>query len=140
MKTYLNNLFRWFLVINSGILLIVGVIVMKYDSIPSITIPRIFLASIATSAVTAAFVSLDPKKPIEKPVSVFICLVHYILLCVVIMVLGVMFDWFEPTLKGACGVMLSVAGVYIFSALVAYALSKGEAAAMNDALKDFKDE
>ena len=136
MKTYLNNLFRWFLVINSGILLIVGVIVMKYDSIPSITIPRIFLASIATSAVTAAFVSLDPK----KPVSVFICRVHYILLCVVIMVLGVMFDWFEPTLKGACGVMLSVAGVYIFSALVAYALSKGEAAAMNDALKDFKDE
>ncbi|MCR4618966.1 MAG: hypothetical protein K5669_12370 [Lachnospiraceae bacterium] len=140
MKTIITNFLKWFLIINTGILLIVGINTFRYDSISTMIIPQIFAASFATAAVTTAFFSLNPKKPIKPVLRVFIVIGHYLVLCAIIMVLGNLFDWFSLTLKGALGMALSVAGVYIVTAVISIILSRGEAKAMTDALKKFNEE
>ena len=64
---------------------------------------------------------------------------HYLVLCVIIMVLGTIYDWFNLTLKGGIMVALSVAGVYLITSVIAYLLSKGEADEMTKALKSYKE-
>ena len=64
---------------------------------------------------------------------------HYLVLCAIIMALGVFFDWFNITFQGGMVVALSVAGVYLITAIISYILSKGEADEMTKALKDYKD-
>ena len=119
---------------------IVWVNIFKYDTIWTEIIPQIFGASFLTSLVTTAYFSFNPKKPISVPVRVLLTFGHYLALCIIIMALGTVFDWFDLTLKGGLIVALSVAGVYFISAVITYALSKGEADEMTNALKNFKDE
>jgi hypothetical protein len=54
--------------------------------------------------------------------------------------MGVLFNWFGLSAKGVRGVALSVAGVYFITALISYALSKGEANEMTNALKNYSDD
>ena len=140
MKTFLINFLKWFLIINSAILLIVELNVFRYESISTLIIPQIFAASFLTSLVTNVFFSYNPKKPIKKAVALLLYFDHYMVLCAIIMTLGTLFNWFEFTLKGALTVVLSVAGVYFLSFIITYILSKGEADEMTKALDNLKDE
>ncbi|WP_026491851.1 MULTISPECIES: DUF3021 family protein [unclassified Butyrivibrio] len=140
MRAFLSEFLKWFLIINTGIMVIVWINIFKYDTIWTAIIPQIFGASFLTSLVTAAYFSYNPRKPISVPVRILLTIAHYLILCVIIMTLGTRFNWFELTLQGGLAVTLSVAGVYIISAVISYMLSKGEADEMTDALKKYKEE
>ncbi|MBP5184653.1 MAG: DUF3021 family protein [Lachnospiraceae bacterium] len=140
MKTFLINFLKWFLIINSGILLIVGLNIFRYESISTLIIPQIFAASFLTSLVTTALFSYNPRNPIKKGVALLLYFGHYLVLCAIIMTLGTLFEWFEFSPKGALTVALSVAGVYFVSFIISYILSKGEADEMTKALNNLKDE
>ena len=62
------------------------------------------------------------------------------MLCIIIMTMGVLFNWFGLSANGVRGVALSVAGVYLITTLISYALSKGEANEMTNALKNLNDD
>jgi hypothetical protein len=140
MRAFLSEFLKWFLIINTGIMVIVWINIFKYDTIWTAIIPQIFGASFLTSLVTAAYFSYNPRKPISVPVRILLTIAHYLILCVIIMTLGTRFNWFELTLQGGLAVTLSVAGVYIISAVISYMLSKGEADEMTNALKKYKEE
>lgn len=140
MKTFISEFLKWFLIINTGIMLVVWVNIFRYDTIWVSIIPQIFCASFVTSLITTAFFSINPKKPLSKAMRAFIQLAHYLVLCIVIMTLGTLFDWFNFSLSGGLMVVLSVAGVYLITAFISYLLSKSEADEMTKALKDFNDE
>lgn len=140
MRAFIREFLKWFLIINTGIMVVVWVNIFQYDSIWTWIIPQIFGASFFTSLVTTIYFSYNPRKPITVPVRILMTVAHYLVLCVVIFVLGVVFDWFNPTPKGLVGIALSVAGVYLIVSVIAYVLSKGEADEMTKALKDYKGE
>ena len=140
MKTFITDFIKWFLIINTGIMVVVWVNIFKYDTIWTEIIPQIFAASFLTSLVTTAYFSYNPRKPISVPVRILLTAAHYLILCVIIMTLGTLFGWFDLTPSGAAIVALSVAGVYFISFVISFALSKGEANEMTMALKQYKDE
>lgn len=139
MKAFISEFLKWFLIINTGIMLIVWFNIFNYETIWTQIFPQIFCASFVTSIVTTAFFSINPKKPLSMIMRVLIPVAHYLVLCVIIMTLGTLFDWFEFSLSGCLAVVLSVAGVYLITAVISYLLSKSEADEMTKALKDFKD-
>ncbi len=139
MKAFISEFLKWFLIINTGIMLIVWFNIFNYEAIWTQIFPQIFCASFVTSIVTTAFFSINPKKPLSRIMRVLIPVAHYLVLCVIIMTLGTLFDWFEFSLSGCLVVALSVAGVYLITAAISYLLSKSEADEMTKALKNFKD-
>ncbi len=139
MKAFFSEFLKWFLIINTGIMLIVWINIFKYDTIWTTTIPQIFCASFVTSLVTTAVFSINPKKPLSALVRFLISAAHYLVLCVIIMTLGTLFNWFDLSLSGCIIVALSVAGVYLVAAVISYLLSKSEADEMTKALKDFRE-
>ena len=140
MKTFLSDILKWFLIINTAIMLVVWLNIFRYDTIWISIIPQIFCASFATSVVTTAYFSFNPKKPISAPVRILLTVAHYLVLCIIIMTLGTLFDWFDLTASGCVAVALSVAGVYLITAVISYILSKSEADEMTNALKNYKDD
>ena len=140
MRAFLSEFLKWFLIINTGIMVIVWISIFRYDTIWTQIIPQIFAASFATSLVTTGFFSYNPRKPISVGVRILLTVAHYLILCAIIMTLGTLFDWFELTLKGCLSVVLSVAGVYFISALISYLLSKGEADEITAAIKNYREE
>ena len=140
MRDFINDFIKWFLTINTGIMIVTGINIIVYDSITTMIIPQILAASLVTALVTTAFFSYNPKKPISVPVRLLLSFGHYLVLCVIIMTMGVLFNWFGLSANGVCGVGLSVAGVYFITALISYALSKGEANEMTNALKKYSDD
>lgn len=140
MKTFLSDLLKWFLIINTGIMVIVWINLFGYDDIWTAIFPQIFAASFLTSLVTTAYFSINPKKPISVPVRILLTLAHYLLLCVIIMGLGNAFNWFELSITGCIMVALSVAGVYLIVTVISIILSKNEADEMTRALEKYKDD
>ena len=140
MKTFFINFLKWLITITTGIALIVGVSVMKYDSIPANTVIRIFPAGIATSLITAIFFSYEPRKKVGKGFGFVFFLLHYLSMCIVMMFIGISFGWFEASLAGVLEMAVSVGLVYIFTVVISLALHRGEAQKMNDALKKYADD
>ena len=139
MKAFISDFIKFFLIINSAIMLIVYLNIFKYDTIWTSIIPQIFCAGFLTSLATTAFFSLNPKKPLSVPLRVILYIAFYFVLCVIIMTLGALFNWFDLSLKGAMFVALSVAGVFIITAFISHILSRFEADEMTNALKNFKE-
>lgn len=140
MKTFLTDLLKWFVIINTAIMLVVWISIFRYDTIWVEIIPQIFCASLATSLVTTIVFSINPKKPMGVPVRILLGVGHYIVLCAIIMGLGSLFNWFDLSLSGALTVAGSVAAVYFITALISYLLSKNEADEMTNALKNFNED
>lgn len=140
MKTFLSDLLKWFLIINTGIMVIVWINLFGYDDIWTAIFPQIFAASFLTSLVTTAYFSINPKKPINVPVRILLTFAHYLILCVIIMGLGSIFNWFDLSITGCIMVALSVAGVYLIATIISIILSKGEADEMTKAIKKYSDE
>lgn len=140
MKSFFSELLKWFLIINTGIMAVAWLNIFSYDSILTSIIPQIFCASFMTSIVTTAIFSYNPKKPMNVPMRIFLYCGHYLVLCVIIMSLGSLFDWFEFSPTGCLAVALSVAGVYFIAVVISYILSKSEAIQMTNALKNFNEE
>ena len=139
MKTFFIQWIKWFLIINLGITVVVGISVSGYDSIPALTVFRIVISALFTSLLTTAFFSYEPRKRVGKLFGAVFFLLHYICLFAIMTILGTMFGWFELSLRGILSIAISVGGVYFITVLVSSLLSKNEAAKMNEALKKLDD-
>ncbi len=110
----LSEIFKWFLYITTGILIVTAIAfsVKGEEMIPVNTLWKILLAGLLTTGVTVGF------KP-WKDNGVGIYVLHYLALCMVMVVCGCMFEWiyFEPL--GVLSMMIYVAAVYGI-AFVAY--------------------
>lgn len=137
MKEFIKKLLLFFVIIDSGVFLVVWLSSLKETAIPVYTIPQVFLVSFLTSLVTAIVFSIDPKKKVGRLANVLIFLAHLISLCLIVLFSGTMFCWFEKSFKGFLNVAISVAIVYAFTAVFYIILVNKETKELNEALKDY---
>lgn len=136
---FIKEFFKWFVIINTGILLVLAFNTVGYDRIPSVFLWEVFIASAATSLITAIFFSIDPKKEMPRYLQILAVVIHYVCLLIIMIVLGKSFGWIALDGKGIVIMALSVAGVYICTTVLSIVLGTQEAKKMNEALNAFKD-
>ena len=137
MKEFIKKLLLFFVIIDSGVFLVVWLSSLKETSIPVNTIPHVFLVSFLTALVTAIVFSIEPKKKVGKLTNILIFLAHLISLCLIVFLSGSKFGWFEKSFSGFLNVALSVAIVYAFTAVFYIILVNKETKELNEALKDY---
>lgn len=136
---FLKEFIRFFVIINTGIVLILAINYQSDDVVSPYVFWHIFISSALTSAITAAFFSYEPKRVIPKHVRALLWFGHYLALFVTMLVLGNLFDWVSCSVSGIITMALSVAGVYICTVLLMFALSTNDAKKMNEALKKIRE-
>lgn len=126
---------KWYLYITSGILIVtaIGFAGNKVDSLPAETLWNILLSGFLTTLVTVLSVFVGTR---SKAATIIKFLVHYLALCVVMVLCGSRFGWVSLNVEGVVTMMLSVAAVYIL-AFGAYCLiDLKQAKDINDKLKE----
>lgn len=136
---YIKEFIRWFITITTGVLLIFILNTMKYEYIRSIYLWEIFGVSAVTSLITTVFFAIDPKKVISKAVQILIVFLHYISLFVTMLFFGNSFGWITLDVRGVLTMAISVAGVYLCTAVLSLITGMQDAKKMNEALNKFKD-
>ena len=139
MPEFIKKFISFFITINSGIMLVVGLFSLGDETMSTDNIWRIFIISALTALVTAGVFSINPKKPMKRVVNILIFAGHFVTLCAIVFVGGTKFGWFELSLKGLLWVAGSVGVVYVFTALIYILLANKEAKDLNKALKDYKE-
>ena len=139
--TFIKEYVRWFVIINTGVLLAVAVnlALLHETEFPSVTLWQILLASAVTSIPTAIMISIEPKKVIPKVYRLLIIVTHYLCLLAIMLFLGSGFHWISLNGHGVLVMILSVAGVYFSSFFLGTLFDSNEAKKMNEALKNFRD-
>ena len=74
----------FFVIITTGILLVFGINTIRYETIQTSHIWKIFIVSGITSLVTTIVFSIDPKKPMKRFVYVLIAIGHILLLVAIV--------------------------------------------------------
>ena len=133
---YLKEIVKYFTCITTGIVILFIVLCFiqdDTDGISTVTLAEIPAAALLTSVVTVFFYPSE-----EKPAKSFRIqlLIHYVLLCVVMNVAGVLFGWIEFGLTDILLMCVSTAAVYAFTYAVTYISSMQDADELNRALKD----
>lgn len=136
---FIKEFFKWFVIINTGILLALAFNTISYDLIPSKFLWEVFIASATTSLITAIIFSIDPRKEMPRYAQILAVVIHYVCLLIIMTVLGKSFGWIGLDCKGIAIMALSVAGVYICTTVLSIVLGTQEAKKMNEALNAFKD-
>jgi len=139
MPEFIKKFISFFITINSGIMLVVGLFSIGDDTMAADSIWKIFVISALTALVTAGVFSINPKKPMKRGVNILIFAGHFVALCAIVFIGGTKFGWFDFSLKGLLWVAGSVGIVYAFTALIYILLANKEAKDLNKALKDYKE-
>lgn len=128
---FLSELIKYFCYITTGIVLVSGVSTMGNDAVPGITLLQTLLAGGVTALITTVLLSGEPKS--KKDMFIRLGL-HYVLLCVVMIVIGFWFRWVPRDWLGALFMIASVAVVYLFTTVSYVITSRREVNEMNRAL------
>lgn len=131
---FLKSFVRFFSTITTCILIVCAVNFFLSDSteIPGDTLFRILLSGFATALVTAVFYYREIKT--HKQFLIIIIL-HYVLLCGIMIGLGVWFGWIDFDLGGIIMMLVSVAVVYALTMLMNYIVAKKDADEINKMLE-----
>lgn len=131
---FLKSFVRFFSTITTCILIVCAVNFFLSDSteIPGDTLFRILLSGFATALVTAVFYYREIKT--HKQFLIIIIL-HYVLLCGIMIGLGVWFGWMDFDLGGIIMMLVSVAVVYALTMLMNYIVAKKDADEINRMLE-----
>ena len=129
----------FFVIITTGVLLVFGLNTIRYETMQTSQIWKIFIVSGLTSLVTTIFSSIDPKKPMKRLVYALIAIGHILSLVAIVFFAGTKFDWFKFSWGELLVVFVSVAIVYVFTAVVSIILTNKETKALNDALRKYSD-
>ena len=140
MTEFIKKFVTLFLIIYTGITIIFAFISGKEGFIYVVSIWRIMLLAALTALVTAAVLSIEPKKPLRIPMIAVIFLCHFLILCVIVFFGGTSFGWFETSANGFLQVVFSVAFVYVFTTVISVILTHKETNVLNSALKNYKEE
>lgn len=126
---------KWFFYITSGILIVCAVNfeIAGMDTIPRQTLWQILLSGFLTALVTLLFYPGDCRK---KSTVILRCLLHYVLLCAVMLICGHWFGWLQFNPAGIAMMAVSVAVVYLLSFLAYYLIDLRQADEINQRLKE----
>ena len=131
---FITELLKYFVYITTGILLVFIVIMLLggYESIRTQTLMQIPLAAFVTALVTVIIYSKETMMKKEFNIRMA---VHYLLLCVIMVIFGTAFGWVNLDIAGVITIVISTAAIYAFTFAGAYLSSKNEAEKLNKALK-----
>lgn len=136
---FIKEFLKWFVIINTGILLISTLNVMNYDEIKVIYLWEIMGASAVTSVITTLFFAIDPDKIMSKYMQILIVFLHYACLLAVMLFMGYSFGWIVWDVRGILTMVFSVAGVYLCSTVLSIIVGNKDANRMNEALNAYRD-
>ena len=130
----LFELLRWFFYITTCVLFVcaANVQISGNETVPAIILWQILLSGFLTALVT---VVLLPGEQDGGRVGVIKIIVHYFVLCGVMIGCGYQFGWMELNLNGIVMMAVSVAVVYLLVFLAGYWLDKKQADEINKRLK-----
>lgn len=131
----ISEVFKWFLYITTGILIVTATMytILGEETMPVNTLWKILLAGVLTTGVTICF------KP-WKDWGYVGFLLHYLALCVVMVVCGSMFGWIKFSLFGILFMMIDVAIVYAIAFGAYLLVDLRQAKEINEKLKEkYKD-
>ena len=133
----MNKLFefvRWFFYINTCVLFVcaANIQISCSETVPTITLLQILLSGFFTALVTVIF---RPGEQDGGRVVLIKIMVHYFVLCGVMIGCGCRFGWMDLNLNGIVMMAVSVAVVYLLVFLAGYWLDKKQADEINKKLK-----
>ena len=126
---------KYFMYITTAIIIIcaLNITLSGNDTMSSNTLWQIIISGAATAVVTAIVYSREVS---TTKGFITMMAVHYVILCVVMTFLGVMFGWMELCNPGIIMMVISVALVYVITFLSRYLLDKKQADLFNETLKN----
>lgn len=138
---FITELLKYFVYITTGILFVfITIMLIEGDESISIqTLVQIPCAALVTALVTEIFIILSRAAVTKKEFYIGIS-IHYILLCVTMVIFGTAFGWVNFNLAGVMIIVVSTAAIYAFTFAGAYLSSKSEAEKLNKALKSKREQ
>lgn len=136
----ISDAMKWFCYITTAILVVCTVIFMTVgeQAISPKTLPQILLSGFLTTIITTL---LQSKEETKKSIIYIKCFLHYIALCVVMVICGKWFGWLEFNFSGIAMMTIAVACVYILAFSTYYIIDLKQADAINQRLKEkYQDE
>lgn len=128
---YISEFIKYFCYITTGIVIVSGITVLPNEMIRSATILQSVFAGAITALVTTILLTGEPK---SKNDIIFRMGLHYILLCVIMVIVGFVFNWIPRSIIGVIFMVISVGIVYIFVTLTYVFTSRKEVNELNKAL------
>ncbi len=128
---YISEFIKYFCYITTGIVIVSGISVLQYEKINSVTIIQTVLAGAITALVTTILLAGEPK---SKKDILFRMGLHYILLCVIMVIIGFSFNWISKDIFGVIFMVISVGVVYVFVTISYVFTSRKEVNELNKAL------
>lgn len=131
----IREFIKWYVYITFGVTVIVALscTTAGIEFVKTYTLWQILIASFLTSVVTT-LMHLGHEEGLAK------CLprifLHYALLCVVMVVCGMLFDWISQNVGGILFMMGAVAAVYVITFGIFYLLDLRAANNINQRLKE----
>lgn len=131
----LSDAVKWFMYITTGILIVVAinVAVVGEQTISVNTLWNILLSGFLTTVVTML---LYPREENRKSTVFIKCFLHYLALCIVMVICGKWFGWINLNLAGILLMAVSVAVVYGLAFLSYYIVDVRQADEINRRLKE----
>lgn len=131
----LKKFARWFLYITTAILIVTSILFELYgvEALPKNTLWQILVAGFLTTLVTVLFSVEEITGKKRLIVGVFL---HYVALCVVMIVCGNWFGWLSLNLPGILMMVICVAIVYSIVYVSYYLIDRKQAEKINQKLKE----
>lgn len=132
---FITDLMKYFTFITTGITIVffIQTMISKVETVPVIMIGEIPAAGLVTALIT---VILLRKEPSTKKGSIIIFTIHFVMMNIIMVAFGLLFDWISPAPLSILSMILCVAFVYAFTFATAYFTSKKDADEINTALKE----
>lgn len=135
---FITDLVKYFVYITTGIVFVfvARLLIEGGSGISTQTLIRIPCAAFVTALVTVIICS---SEALTKKAFYIRIAVHYLLLCIIMVIFGTAFEWINLDLAGVITMVISTAAIYAFTFAGGYLSSKSEAEKFNKALKDKRD-
>ncbi len=136
---FITDLIKYFVYITTGILF-VFIAILLIGGIGSISIQKLIQIPCAAFVTALVTVIICSKEVITKKEFYIGKTIHYIFLCVIMVILGTAFEWIKLDLAGVMTMVISTAAIYAFTFVGTYLSSKSEAEKLNKALKSKREQ
>lgn len=139
---FFTEFLKYFVIITTGVLIICAINVSLSEThgeslAVGVTLWQIIGAGAVTAFVTALVYKLECS---TKKQFIAMGIIHYILICAIMVTLGVLYGWMDFNIGGIIMMTVSVALVYLFTYAVSYISAKHQADEFNKALNEkYKD-
>lgn len=132
---FIKSFLSFFTAITTAIAAVVGIVslISGVDSLPPFMLLQILGAAAATTLITVIIYSVEFK---SRKHFIAMTAIHYVLLCITMNVIGIMFGWISAAVNGIVLMCIYVAVVYAIVYTITYILMKKEADELNRALNE----